>query len=209
MLNINQQKPSSPQWIDEAGTAIPYNRTTNYERKAERFTGKYAKQALNLNEALTAFKTALSKEVDELYDAFVKEKGSELGKGKGSITIYNFDRSIKIVCSVKEAITFDENTIALAKAKLDEVLNDGLQSAKDFVKPLVMDAFNNSKGNLDVKRVLGLKKYASKVSDKRYQEAMDLIDQSIRRPKSKEYHQVFIKDAAGEYINVQLNFASV
>ncbi|ADY51542.1 hypothetical protein Pedsa_0970 [Pseudopedobacter saltans DSM 12145] len=209
MLKINQQKPNSPKWTDEAGTAIPYNRTTNYERKAERFTAKYAQKALNLNEALTAFKTALSKEVDELYDAFVKEKGSELGKGKGSITIYNFDRSIKIVCSVKEAITFDENTLGLAKRELDEMFKDNLSGVDNWVAEMVTDAFSNTKGNFDTKQILGLKRHKSKVPDQRYHKAMDLIEQAIRRPKSKEYHQVFIKDAAGEYINVQLNFASV
>jgi hypothetical protein len=207
---IKQQKPADILWADETGNQIPYNRTTPYERAAERKVCALTKEAVRLNELLTAFKTNLKTNADELYEAFLAENnGNPLGKGKGGITLYNFDRSIKIEVSVNEQITFDDNLIGLAKQKLDDLLNDGLSAAKDFIKPLVMDAFSTIGGKLDTKRVLGLRRYASKITDPRYTEAMQLIDKAIRKPKSKEYYCVWVKDEHGEYQDVQLNLSKI
>jgi hypothetical protein len=207
-MKINKQTPKDTLWVDEAGTQIPYNRTTKYERTAETSVYKLATDAIKLNEALTEYKNKLRKEAERLYALFTEENG-QLGKGKGGATFYNFDRSIKVEVSVNDQITFDENTIALAKEKLDELLNDGLQGAKDFVKPMVMEAFQTTAGKLDTKRVLGLKRHAARVKDDRYDEAMALIDKSVRRPSTKEYFRVWVRDENGEYQNVQLNFASI
>ncbi|MDO3641950.1 DUF3164 family protein [Mucilaginibacter sp. L3T2-6] len=209
-LTVKQQKPADGSWNDEAGRTIPYARIKQSERLNERELSGIAKQALNLNKALTAFKEHVFAKAEQMYDAFIAENGGKKpGKGKGGITLYNFDRSIKATVSVSEQIQFDDNYIDLAKAKLDELLQDGLSAAADFVKPLVMDAFTTSGGRLDTKRVLGLRRYADRIKDSRYAEAMAFIDKAIRKPNSKEYFQVWIKDDRGEYVDVQLNFSSI
>ncbi|MGE0931697.1 DUF3164 family protein [Peijinzhouia sedimentorum] len=205
---INEQKSSQSLWLDESGREIPYKRITKFERLAERTTARLAKEAVSVHDKLVAFKKLMQKEAEAMYAAFEKENG-QIGKGKGSATFYNFDRTIKVQVKMSERITFDENTIELAKNKLDELLEDGLTGAKDFVRPLVMDAFETSAGKLDTKRVLGLRRHASRIKDSRYDEAMRLIDQSIRTPISKEYFQIWLMDENGEYQDVQLNFASV
>lgn len=208
-MKLNQQKSSNSMWVDESGTSIPYNRTTPYERRAERVTVKLAKEAIRLNKLLTEYKDTIRQEVGELYELFLAENNGQIGKNKGGATFFNFDRSIKIEVSQQDLISFDPNLIELAKAKLDEVLNDGLNGAKEFVKPLLMDAFKTSNGKLDTKRVLGLRRYADRVKDARYDEAMALIDKSIRRPKTREYFRVWVKDETGEYQDIQLNFANI
>lgn len=209
-LSINQQKSSAEKWQDETGTGIPYNRVKKYERLNERRLASIARQAISLNARLREFKEAVFKEASEMYEAFIADNGGKApGKGKGGITLYNFDRSIKAEVSVSEQIQFDENFIELAKSKLDELLNDGLESAKDFVKPLVMDAFSTTGGKLDTKRVLGLRRYADRIEDSRYKEAMAYIDKAIRKPESKEYFRVWVKGPQNEYVDVQLNFSSI
>lgn len=207
-MKITKQKSSDKLWLDEAGTTIPYDRTTKYERAAENAIYKLAMTAHDLHSKLAAYKEKVREEAERLYELFTKENGT-IGKGKGSATFYNFDRSIKVMVKVNDQITFDENTIALAKEKLDELLNEGLQGAKDFVKPMVMEAFQTTAGKLDTKRVLGLKRHASRVKDDRYDEAMALIDKSVRRPSTREYYQIWVKDENGEYQDIQLNFASI
>lgn len=207
-MKFTKQKSSDKMWVDEAGNTIPYDRITKYERTAEIAVHKMAAEATRINQILQQYKESVFKEAERLYELFTAEKGV-IGKGKGGASFYNFDRSIKVIVNVHEAITFDENTIELAKQALDELLNDGLIGAKEFVKPLVMDAFKTSNGRLDTKQVLGLKKHKSRIHDERFSKACDLIDQAIRRPSSKEYYQVWIRNEQGEYENVQLNFASV
>ncbi|MGY3054354.1 hypothetical protein ACVWYG_002561 [Pedobacter sp. UYEF25] len=209
MKTINQQKSADTFWKDEAGIKIPYARTTSLERKAERTVAKLAKDAVKAHNILTVFKSDLKAQVEQLYEAFCIENKCEPREGKHGITFYNFDRSIKVEVAISKPPTFDENTIELAKAKLDEVFEDGLAGAKEWIKPVIMDAFQTSNGKLDHKQVLGLRKYTDRVDDARYAEAMGLIDKSIRRPSSKEYFRVWIKDTHGEYIDVQLNFSAI
>lgn len=206
---MRQQKAKDKVWVDEAGMAIPYDRTTPYERNAEKTTFHLATQALKIHKQLAEYKERVRQEAEELYKLFCEENGGKIGRGKGNATFYNFDRSIKVEVSVSEAIVFDENTIQLAKDKLDEVLNDGLSGAKDFIKPLVMDAFKTSGGKLDTKRVLGLRRYADRVKDARYADAMTLIDKAIRRPESRVYFRVWVRNGKGQYDDIQLNFASI
>lgn len=206
---INQQKSSNADWKDESGKEIPFARTTAYERLSERTTASIAKKAMKLHADLVAFKTAIRNEAAALYEAFCKENNGKIGQGKGNATFYNFDRSIKIEVAVGEPITFDENTIMLAKQKLDELLNDGLDGAKDWVKELVMDAFQTSRGKMDPSKILGLRRHKKRINDIRYDEVMDLIDKGIRRPKTKEYHRVWVKGDNGKYYDIQLNFSAI
>lgn len=208
-LQINQQKLTG-NWIDEAGNEIPYNRVKPFERLNERKLAGIARKAVELNNRLKAFKEAVFIEVEEMYTAFIAENGGKApGKGKGGITLFNFDRTIKAELKVSDTIQFDDNFITLAKDKLDDLLKDGLSGAAEFVKPLVMDAFKTSGGKLDTKRVLGLRRYADRVSDPRYAEAMSFIDKAIRKPESKEYFRVWVKDNKGEYQDIQLNFSAI
>jgi hypothetical protein len=209
-LQVKQQKSADELWNDEAGNRIPYSRVKQSERLNERKLATIARQAIALNDRLKAFKLAVFAEAQEMYEAFITENGGKKpGKGKGGITLYNFDRTIKAEVAVSEQINFDENFIKLAEDKLNELLNDGLSDAKEFIKPLVMDAFKTSGGKLDTKRVLGLRRYADRITDTRYAEAMGFIDKAIRKPESKEYFRVWVKDEKGEFVDVQLNFSAV
>jgi hypothetical protein len=210
-LTVVQQKSSDKLWMNEAGQAIPYDRVTSAERLHERKLSPLAKERIALRKAMAAHKNKCFEIGRELYDAFLNENGGVnlKSKGKGNVTRYNFDRTIKIEIQVNEAIVFDEGMLDLAKNLLDEILSDGLQGAKEFVKPIVMEAFESRGGKMDVKKVLGLRRHSDKVSDPRYKDAMSYIDKAIRRPSSKEYFSLYIKDESGEYVDVHLNFANI
>jgi len=169
-----------------------------------------AKSAIDLNTKLTAFKNYINEVADELYQAFLDgNDGKAPGKGKGGITLFNFDRSIRIEVDVNDNIVIDEAFINLAKAELDDMLSEGLDGAKDFIKPLVMDAFETSGGRLDYKKVLNLKRYKDRIPDPRFNKAMDFIDKGIRRPSSTKYHRISVRNEAGKYVDVQLNFSKI
>jgi len=211
-LVIRQQKPADKLWADEQGQVIPYGRLTNYEKKAEVNISKMAKEALTLNGKLTAFKSFVEQTVSDLYDEFIASNGAVKGKGKGNITLYNFDRSIKVEVNVNEPIRFDEEYIKLAKAELFGILDDELEKASSWVKGIITDAFEKSRGELDTDKVLSLKKHASRVPaniKERYDLAMQFIDKSINRPTSKTYHRVWVRNGTGQYQNIQLNFSSI
>jgi hypothetical protein len=209
-LTIVKQAPKDKVWKDEQGIQVPYNRTTKYERKAENLLSKMASQACQLHVQLSLFKGELRRIVEELYADFVEQNGGKIqGKGKGGITLYNFDRSIKVEVSINEPIRFDESYIKLAKAELDELLADAMEGAESWIRELIMSAFERSRGELDTDKVLSLKKHATRITDPRYHKAMEFIDKAINRPTSKEYFRVWVRDAAGQFQNIQLNFSNI
>lgn len=210
-LTVTQQKSADKRWLNEANEAIPYDRVTASERLHERKLAPLAKKRITLREALENHKQECFSVALDLYAAFLAENGgvNNRGKGKGNVTRYNFDRSIKIEINVNEAIVFDEDLLQLAKDKLDNMLNDGLNKAASWIKPIVMEAFANNGNSLDVKAVLGLRRHAANIPDQRFAEAMALIDKAIRRPNSKQYFSLYIRDESGKYVDVHLNFSNI
>ncbi len=209
MSHTITQKSKDKTWIDETGTPIPYNRTTKSERLMERHSASLLRHAQGLNKKLTVFKELIRKLSQEAYEAFMEEKGAGK-KSKGNFTWFNFNRSIKIEVSVNEPIVFDDLTITAAKEKFDEFLEKNITASNEFVKAMILDAFQTSRGHkLDVKRVLNLTRYKNKIKKPLFTEAVELIEQAIRRPKTKTYFRVWLKDVAGEYKSIELNLSNV
>ncbi len=209
MYTFKQHKASDKLWKEESGMAIPNNRLTKYEKKAERELAKIARTAISLNAKLVEFKDHVQVTVRELYEQYMAENNGKLGKNKGNVSLYNFDRSVKVEVNVNEQITFDDLGIENVRAKLMAFIDDNINREKEFIVALVKSAFETSRGKLDVKKVLSLKKHASRIKSPQYQEAMHLLDKAIRRPRSKTYFRVWIRNAEGGYDDVQLNFSSI
>lgn len=207
-MKIRKQTPKDKVWRDEQGMEVPYDRTTKIERMKEGHAFTLASAALKINEQLTSFKQQIRTLCDDVFKSVMSEK--ELKKAtKGNFTWYNFDGSIKIEVSINENIEFDGLLIEKCKQKLLELVGDSINSDKAFIKELVQSAFQTSRGKLDTKKIMSLKKYTSKITDKRYAEAMKYLDDSIRRPDSKTYFRVWVRDSNGQYNNIDLNFSSV
>ena len=208
-MKVQTFKSKDPIWVDETGTEIPYNRINKVERLMERSSAKILREALKVNTSLTAFRDIISDLSMEAYDAFMASKKSDK-KTKGNFTWYNFNRSIKIEVSISEAIQFDDLTIEAAKQKFDAFLEANVTSTNSFVKPMILDAFQTQRNaKLDSKRVLGLMRHEKKINNPLFSEAVQLIQESIRRPKSKTYYRIWVKDEAGKYKNIELNLSSL
>lgn len=195
-------------WVDEAGTRIPFNRVTKVERLKERQAASLHVEAVRINKQLASFKEKIRKICDEVYAAVMAENGAKTD-AKGNFTWYNFDRSIKVEVNINDRIDFDDLTIKASKEKFDEFLDDNIEGKAEFAKELVSDAFSTSRGKLDAKKVLSLLKYRQKIKDAKFQEAITLLEKSIRRPGSRTYFRIWQLDAEGKYQNIDLNFSSI
>lgn len=197
-------------WTDSSGTSVPFNRVTANERKKEVAAARLLKSAFSLAEQLAEFKLQIEKASKEFYEEVLKKhKGDTDKKPKGNYTWYNFDKSVRIEVNATERIEFQEPEIGLAKQKLDAFISDSLGSADAFVHQLVNDAFQNNKGSLDAKKVLGLIKYRSKTKAVKFHEALDLIEKSIDRNSGKIYYKIASKNDKGEYEYIKLNISDL
>lgn len=202
-------KSTDTMWEDEAGVSIPYNRITKAERLMERHSAKILRDAIAANNKLIALRDTISDLSMEAYQAFMEEKNSNK-ETKGNFSWFNFNRSIKIEVSISEPIKFDDLTIQAAKEKFDIFFDGNVTSKNDYVKPMILEAFQTQRsGNLDTGKILSLIRHERKVNDPLFSEAVSLIQESIRRPKSKTYYRVWLKDETGAYKNVELNLSGL
>ncbi len=209
-LNVRNQKSSEQHWIDETGNQTQYNRLYKHEKLAEKYSAKMLKEGLKINNSLAEFKAMVTQVCAELQEQYMKDKELDvIGQGKGNFTWYNFDRSIKIESAVHDQITFDDNGIESCKMLLDQFIDENIESKDIVIKELVNDAFSTSRGKLDAKKVMNLLRYRSKIKYPLFQKAMDMLEESIRRPSSRTYFRIWAKDASGQYQNIDLNFSSI
>lgn len=202
------QKVKEKQWIDETGRKVPIDYVSLGNRLKERSAGTLYRKAKAINKQLAAFKTEVQKLCDDVYQKMLEEHKAK-AEGKGNFSWFNFDRSIKVDVSVNPRIEFDDITIQACKQKLDEFLSENLDSKQEFVKEMVKDAFSTSKGKLDSKKVMNLLKYRSRVNAPLFQEALDLMEESVRNPSSRVYFRIWERDKQGEYKLIDLNFSSI
>ena len=200
------------EWIDENGIMIPAIRVTKSEKLRESVCSKLAKKAKWLNGKLTEFKDDFAAMADEAYKAVMEENNIDIGDRKGNFIFYNFDRSIKVEVEVSERIEFDEAMITVAKEHFDTFLGNTTGGVDGMIRGLILDAFSTVKGKLDTKKVMGLVKHRSRIDNDKYphfHKAIDAIEKGIRRPKSKRYHRVSVRNDEGKYEAINLNFSSL
>lgn len=197
-------------WADESGTLIPFNRITNSEKQREKSATKILKSALSINKALKAFKSEIKQACEDCESAFAKENNVTRDESyKGNYTFFNFNRSIKVERSVNETITYDEETMSLAKNIFLSFLKESIDSSKEWVRDMVLEAFETKSGKLDPKRINTLHRYESRINNEDYSKACKLAKQAERRPDSKIYYRVWVKDVDKKYKAVELNFSMI
>jgi hypothetical protein len=207
-MTITRQKPNTD-WQDEAGNLLTFDQVTKKEKVYEKITFDVAKAALKANEQLKKLKGFIMASIKKATDAFHDQYKGKKTEFKGNYTITNFDQSIKVLVSVSNPIRFDDMTIQQAKSLLDDFLKDGISAKNSYIKDMVLSAFETRRGQMDVKKIMSLKRYADRISDERYKEAMQLIDSAIRRPDTATYYRVEIRNEEGKYENIALSIADV
>lgn len=201
------QKQADGTWTDESGMQIPVNRLTKAEKLMEKNSYKLLRAAQKINADLKAFKNLFAELSDEAYEAFMSEKDAKTTKG--NFTWYNFNRTIKIEVAISEPIVFDDLTLQAAKQKFDEFLEQTMSAKNDFVKPMIIESFQATRGKIDVKQVMKLVRWAGRINDPLFSEGAELVNQAIRRPSSRTYFRIWLKDTSGKYQNIDLNLSSI
>ena len=204
---MNQSKEKI--WIDEQGRKVPFVHVGKAAKIAELGASKLLKEAQFISKRMTTFKGMIDEISDNVINAVAASFNGRKPSEKGNYTWYNFDRSIKVSVSVNDFITFDDITIQMSKEKLNEFLDSTLNSETVFIKDLVQDAFATSKGKLDVKKVMSLTRYRSKIDNPLFQEALNLLEAAIRKPSSTEYFKIYTRNDDGSYKLINLNFSSI
>lgn len=195
-------------WVDESGLQIPSNRISKIERLKEKNASILLKKALELQSKLITFKDEIAEKSLEIQQAVVE--GLKTSKEtKGNYTWFNFDRSVKVEVSVSERIDFDDLEIMACQEKLNQYISENVQTTDPFVSELVESAFARKNGNLDAKKVMSILRYKERVKSPLFLEAIKHLEASIRKPDSKTYYRIAVRNEQGKYDNIDTNLSSL
>ncbi len=201
---------TNKQWVDASGNIVPAAMITPLDKKKESYADRIRKKAERASKLLSDLKMIVEAASDDLYARIMKKKGLKISDRKGNYTWYNFDKSIKVEIDISERQVFDSFLIDACKCKLMNFLESEISSEDEFIKQLVLDAFETKGGKLDTKRVTSLLKYREKIRHQLYQDAMVYLEKAIDRQFVKKYSKVYVRNESTlEYEAIPLNYSDV
>lgn len=189
------------------GHQVPLAQVQEIDKARNELVMEKVAKAKAMRKALAALKAEIMDDVGAFIQLSAEKYEVKVGGNKGNVTLYSFDGRYKIVRQVAENITFDERLQA-AKALIDECLRDWTKDARSEIQALIDQAFQVDKeGNLSTSRVLGLRRL--KITDERWQRAMQAIGDSIQVTGTKPYVRVYERKENGSYTAIPLDMAAV
>lgn len=200
-------------WTNASGDQVPVKFVPKSDKVKEVMAGKIHKAALNAEAVLLALHEQMKEAMAEVKQMVMNEYQLKYKKearaGKGSFLWYNFDKSLKIEAKVDDIVKWDNSLMTEALTLLNQYLESGLTDANILIKNLVNDAFANTKGMIDSRKVFQILKYEKDIKNAKFQKACELMKAAQGIDTTKLYMRVWEKAENGEYRSINLNFSSI
>lgn len=162
------------------------------------------------NKLLKALKDDINDDIESYLDILLEKYNinAKDSAKKGNFTFEDYAKTLKVQVQMAEKIQFNDK-LNIAKAKIDEYLNDIVKDSSEDIKVLINKAFEvDKKGNLDSKKILSLRSYD--IKDARWKEAMEIIAESVEIVGIKPYIRFYKRDKATDsYTAISLDFANI
>ena len=189
------------------GQDVPVRLVKEIDRMRNDLVVEMAAKFGRVSNELAELKKHASGEVEAFLTLSAERYGAEIGGKKGNVTLYSYDGKCKLERTVADTMVFDES-LAAAKALIDQYLDDIMQGVPSEVRMLVEKAFRpNSAGRISNSAVLGLRSLG--INDERWITAMHAISESLKVMSSKAYYRVKVKDENGNRQPVCVDFAAL
>ncbi len=197
-------------WINAKGEAVHPDNVKAVDKIKDELVESVISKAQAKQDELSEFKKETNKDIDDYFELLLQDYGMDAKKGskKGNITLENFSSTAKVQIAMGESISFDEK-LQIAKLKIDEYLEDITKDSPAEIRTLINKAFEvDKKGNIDAKKIFALKNY--EISDVRWKEAMDIIDESKRVVSITPYIRFYTRDSINDkWEFIKLDIAGV
>lgn len=149
--------------------------------------------AMALSEQIARFKQHTFDDIGAFEALLFQEYGAKVGGEKGNMTFTSYDGLFQIKVQVADNIVFGPE-LQVAKALVDECLNEWASGARDEIRAIVTRAFNTDKaGQINRSEIFMLLRL--EIADPRWQAAMKAIRDAMRVEGSKTYVRCFRRDS--------------
>jgi len=160
--------------------------------------------AIKLQERILSDKQKMIQIIENYLNDAARRNGLEWN---GNALLISFDEKFKIEMRFREKIQFGIE-LQLAKQKIDECIKAWSADSSDNLKAIINEAFQvDKRGQLARYRIFALRRY--KIKDPVWKEAMELIDKAILVTSTKQYISFAVRDDAGNYNRIVLNFSAL
>lgn len=204
---VSNAKPTtdaSGNWQDAKGEFVPPKYIDRQVKARDRVVRRVYGRVTRLQRQLFKAKLDVVRLVDDYLEALAAQYSDEW---KGNAELLTFDGRLKIEVKVSEGMEFDER-LQLAKQKIDDCLLRWSGGARDEIKALIGRAFQiDTKGRINMRSILTLRQF--KFDDPVWQQAMDIIADSLRVKLTRRYINIYERnDQSDRYELVRLNWSS-
>lgn len=146
------------------------------------------------SEQITRLKQHTFEDIGALDALMMQEYGGTLGGAKGNKTLTSYDGCFKVQVQVADRLTFGPE-LQVAKALLDECLNEWAAGARPELQAIVTRAFNTDKeGQINRAEIFMLLRL--EIDDPRWQNAMRAIRDAIRVEGTQTYVRAYRRPSA-------------
>ena len=191
---------------DARGALVPETSIKPQDILKDDLVEESAAKIISLEEEMRKVKKEILDSIRAYIDLIGEKYGVKLGGQKGNIQLVSFDGRTKILISINERISLNENVIA-AKELIDQYLEDAIKGSSTDIKQLVTSAFRVKQGSLDARSILRLRQL--NIVDERWRKAMDIIADSIVIQSSESYLRLYRKNTSGAMEYVPLDFSVI
>ncbi|MBU0665375.1 MAG: DUF3164 family protein [Proteobacteria bacterium] len=199
-------KNTKGHWLNASGDAVPVKYVPVIDKKRDMMIERLFKRAEEASKRLGELRAEVDREVAEFLTMAAAEHNLVPNDG-GNYWFTGFSGDKRLEIKVGKLIDFDEH-LKWAKQKIDQCIEKWSEGANDKLRLIVFDAFKaDSKGRLDTKRILGLKKL--KIKDPVWEEAMELIGKALVVTGTKTYVNFYRRGAHDAWVGICLDMARV
>lgn len=189
------------------GKEIPVGMIKKERVRKHRTVERIEKKALRLQAQMSRTKQQIMNEIIKFQEYLAKQ--NKTGDVEfNNLALSNYSNTVCVEIKSNKVIEFDEN-LQLAKAKIDKCFKKWGQKADPNLKIIVDGYFSvDKKGFINKNAILGLFQY--KIKDALWNEAMDLIRESINVVDRKQYMTIRFRESKDDaWQNLNLNFSSI
>ncbi|MBN1104729.1 MAG: DUF3164 family protein [Deltaproteobacteria bacterium] len=192
---------------DAQGRLVPESMVSEIDKSRHDLVMEIVEKTKALAGELAEFKARVLGDIQAFVELSAERFDTTIGGVKGNVMLTSFDGEYRVIRAVSDYLVFDER-LQVAKALIDECIQDWSEGSRDEIKALVNDAFYVDKqGKINTQRILGLRRLA--ITDPKWKRAMDAIGESVQVAGSRTYVRIYRRDRDGNYQHMNLDLAGV
>lgn len=191
---------------DAKGSLVPLELVKPQHQLEDEAVRRMMHFAKELSAQIARFKGHTFEDIGSFEAMLAQEYDATLGGKKGNKTLQSFDGCLRVTVQVADRIDFGPE-LQIAKALIDECLNEWSENSLPEIRAIITRAFNTDRqGQINRSEIFMLLRLD--IEDPRWQRAMSAVRDAMRVIGSKTYVRFYERDAPdGEWRAVTIDLA--